>query len=383
MIKRPHLQELIVRALRTSPAVALLGPRQCGKTTLARMLIPPDSENYFDLEDPVSLRRLDEPRTALGELRGLIVIDEVQRRPDLFPVLRVLIDRPRSPGTFLLLGSASPDLLRQSSESLAGRIEVIETGGFTVEEIGKRPKDRLWVRGGFPRAFLANSEERAWTWRQQFVRTFLEQDIPQLGIRVPPPQLQRFWMMLAHYHGQIWNAAELASSLGLSQPTVRSYLDLMTSVYMVRQLQPWHENLAKRQVKAPKIYLRDSGLLHTLLGIRTRKDLLTHPKLGASWEGWIIEQLLRTFSVDQPHFWATHHGAELDLLIVRGERRIGVEIKRSDAPSLTPSMRSALEDLRLNKLWVVYPGLQRYSLNDMTTAVPLEEVLQMKDREFL
>jgi predicted AAA+ superfamily ATPase len=383
MIVRKHLKEAIGAALRANPAVALLGPRQCGKTTLARMLVAPTSENYFDLEDPVSLQRLDQPSTALGELRGLVVIDEVQRRPDLFPVLRVLIDRPRSPAKFLLLGSASPALLRQSSESLAGRIHVIETGGFTIEEIGTRSKDRLWVRGGFPRAFLASSEDRAWAWRQQFVRTFLEQDIPQLGIRVPPPQLQRFWMMLAHYHGQLWNASELAGSLGLSQPTVRSYLDLMTSVYMVRQLQPWHENLAKRQVKAPKIFLRDSGLLHALLGIRTRKDLLTHPKLGASWEGWVIEQLLWTFDVDQAYFWATHQGAELDLLIMQGTHRIGVEVKRNDAPSLTPSMRSALKDLRLDKLWVIYPGLQRYSLNDTTTAVPLNEVLQMKTKEFL
>lgn len=383
MIARIRLLSHVKQALRRSPAVSLLGPRQCGKTTLARMLLAPDSENYFDLERPTSLRRLDDPETALGELRGLVVIDEVQRRPELFPILRVLIDRTRSPARFLLLGSASPALLRQSSESLAGRIEVIETAGFTVEEIGQKHSDRLWLRGGFPRSFVATSESRSFSWREEFIRTFLEQDVPQLGIRVPSPQLQRFWTMLAHYHGQIWNAAEPATSLGLSQPTVRSYLDLMTSVYMIRQLHPWHENLAKRQVKAPKIYVRDSGLLHALLGLRTRRDLLTHPKLGASWEGLVIEQLLRAVEPDQAYFWATHQGAELDLLMMRGSRRVGVEVKRSDAPSLTPSMRIALNDLQLDKLWVIYPGQQRYDLNDRVTVIPFDAALSMKRSEFL
>jgi hypothetical protein len=272
----------------------------------------------------------------------LVVIDEVQRRPELFPILRVLIDRPRSPARFLLLGSASPALLRQSSESLAGRIEVIETAGFTVEEVGQDQASRLWLRGGFPRSFVATSEPRSYTWREEFIRTFLEQDLPQLGIRIPSPQLHRFWTMLAHYHGQIWNADELAASFGLSQPTVRGYLDLMTSAYMIRQLQPWHENLSKRQVKAPKIYVRDSGLLHSLLGLRTRRDLLSHPKLGASWEGYVVEQLLQAFQPDQAYFWATHQGAELDVLMLRGSRRVGVEIKRGDAPSLTASIRIAL-----------------------------------------
>lgn len=383
MIARIHLLDRIRKALRRSSSVSLLGPRQCGKTTLARMLLAPDSENYFDLERPVSLRRLEDPETALGELRGLVVIDEVQRRPELFPILRVLIDRPRSPAKFLLLGSASPALLRQSSESLAGRIEVIEMGGFTVEEIGQKLSDRLWLRGGFPKSFVAASESNSFKWREEFIRTFLEQDVPQLGIRVPSPQLQRFWIMLAHYHGQIWNAAEPAASLGLSQPTVRSYLDLMTSVYMIRQLHPWHENLAKRQVKAPKIYVRDTGLLHTLLGLRTRRDLLTHPKLGASWEGVVIEQLLRIVEPDQAYFWATHQGAELDLLMLQGPRRVGVEIKRSDAPSLTSSMRIALKDLRLDKLWVIYPGKERYALNDRVTAIPFDAALAMKRSEFL
>jgi predicted AAA+ superfamily ATPase len=383
VIPRTRLLNHLKSALRRSPSVSLLGPRQSGKTTLARALLAPDSENYFDLERPTGLRRLEDPETSLGDLRGLVVIDEVQRRPDLFPILRVLIDRPRSPARFLLLGSASPALLRQSSESLAGRIEVIETAGFALEEVGQRHSAKLWLRGGFPRSFVATSESRSFTWREEFIRTFLEQDLPQLGMRIPSPQLHRFWTMLAHYHGQLWNAAEPARSLGLSQPTVRSYLDLMTSAYMIRQLQPWHENLSKRQVKAPKIYVRDSGLLHALLGLRTRRDLLTHPKLGASWEGFVIEQLLHAAAPDQAYFWATHQGAEIDLLMLRGSRRIGVEIKRSDAPSLTPSMRIALDDLRLNKLWIVYPGLQRYDLNNKVTAIPFDEVIAMKRVELL
>ena len=383
MIPRTRLLNHLKSALRRSPSVSLLGPRQSGKTTLARTLLAPDSENYFDLERPIGLRRLEDPETSLGELRGLVVIDEVQRRPDLFPILRVLIDRPRSPARFLLLGSASPALLRQSSESLAGRIEVIETAGFALEEVGQDYSARLWLRGGFPRSFVATSESRSFTWREEFIRAFLEQDLPQLGMRTPSPQLHRFWTMLAHYHGQIWNAAEPARSLGLSQPTVRSYLDLMTSAYMIRQLQPWHENLSKRQVKAPKIYVRDSGLLHALLGLRTRRDLLKHPKLGASWEGFVIEQLLQAAEPDQAYFWATHQGAEIDLLMFRGSRRVGVEIKRSDAPSLTPSMRIALDDLRLNKLWVIYPGQQRYDLNKRVTAIPFDEAIAMKRTEIL
>jgi len=383
MILRTRLLNRIKSALRRSPAVSLLGPRQSGKTTLARMLLASDSENYFDLERPTSLRRLEEPETSLGELRGLVVIDEVQRRPELFPILRVLIDRPRSPARFLLLGSASPALLRQSSESLAGRIEVIETTGFSIEEVGQSQSARLWLRGGFPRSFVATSEPRSFTWREEFIRTFLEQDLPQLGIRIPSPQLHRFWTMLAHYHGQIWNAAEPAKSLGLSQPTVRSYLDLMTSAYMIRQLQPWHENLAKRQVKAPKIYVRDSGLLHALLGQRTRRDLLAHPKLGASWEGFVIEQLLHAVEPDQAYFWATHQGAELDLLMLRGSRRVGAEIKRGDAPTLTSSMRIALDDLRLNKLWIIYPGQQRYNLHERATVIPFDEAIAMKRNAFL
>ncbi len=345
------------------------------------MLVSPDAENYFDLESPDSLRRLDDPETALAPLRGLVVIDEVQRRPELFPILRVLIDRPRSKLKLLLLGSASPALLRQASESLAGRLEIIQTGGFTAPELASGQLGRLWLRGGFPRAFLASNEERSFAWRRQFARTFLEQDIPQLGVRIPAPQLERFWTMLAHVHGGIWNAAQIASSLGVSQPTVRSYLDLLTSAYMLRQLQPWHENLGKRQVKSPKVYFRDPGLLHALLGIRTRVELLSNPKIGASWEGFVIEQLLAKFVPDSAYFWATHQGAELDLLMLRGARRIGVEIKRSDAPGKTKSMEIAMSDLKLNRLWVIYPGKRRYALSDKILAVPINNVLAMSDRE--
>jgi predicted AAA+ superfamily ATPase len=383
MIARPQLLGQIRKALKRSPVVALLGPRQSGKTTLARMMLAADSDNYFDLEGTASLRRLESPEIALGGLRGLVVIDEVQRRPELFPILRVLADRPRTPARFLLLGSASPALLRQSSESLAGRIEVIHTVGFSANEVGHDRLPRLWLRGGYPRSFLAASESNSFNWRTTFIQTFLERDIPQLGIRIPSLQLDRFWTILAHYHGQLWNAAEPASSLGLSQPTVRGYLDLMTSTYMIRQLQPWHENLAKRQVKAPKIYVRDAGLLHALLGLRTKGDLLRHPKLGASWEGLVIEQILRTFDVDHSYFWATHQGAELDLLLLRGTRRIGVEIKHADAPALTPSMRVALQDLKLDQLWVVYPGKQRYTLQARVTVLPFDALLKMSTAELL
>jgi uncharacterized protein len=381
MIARTALLASLKSALARSPAVALLGPRQSGKTTLARMLVSPDAENYFDLESPDSLRRLDDPETALAQLRGVVVIDEVQRRPELFPILRVLIDRPRSKLKLLLLGSASPALLRQASESLAGRLEIIQTSGFTASEVDVGQLERLWLRGGFPRSFLAANEERSFAWRRQFARTFLEQDIPQLGVRIPAPQLERFWTMLAHVHGGIWNAAQLASSLGISQPTVRSYLDLLTSAYMLRQLQPWHENLGKRQVKSPKVYFRNPGLLHALLGIRTRVELLSNPKIGASWEGFVIEQLLAKFAPDSAYFWATHQGAELDLLMLRGARRIGVEIKRSDAPEKTKSMEIAMSDLKLNCLWVIYPGKRRYALSDKIQAVPVNSALAMSDRE--
>ncbi len=371
MITRPQELGRIRRALKRSRVVALIGPRQCGKTTLARQIAPPDSPNYFDLEDPASLARLAEPMTSLSALRGVVVIDEVQRRPDLFPVLRVLADRRPLRSRFLILGSASPALLRQSSESLAGRAETIPLSGFSLAEVGARQQNRHWLRGGFPRAFLARSNADSLAWRRQFIQTFVERDLPQLGINIPAQAMLRFWTMVAHCHGNIWNAAEPARSLGLSEPTVRRYLDALTGLFMVRQLQPWHENLGKRQVKSPKIYVRDSGLLHQLLGIRTDKELLSHPKCGASWEGYAVEEALKHFQPDEAYFWATHQGAELDLLLFKDGRRLGVEIKRMDAPTLTPSMRIALENLRLDRLVILYPGSIRYVLAKRVEVLPL------------
>ena len=363
--------------LRRSPVVAIVGPRQCGKTTLARQFVPASSANYFDLEDAVALERLAQPRTALESLRGLVVIDEVQRRPELFPALLVLVDRDPSPARFLILGSASPGLLRQSSESLAGRIETLHMGGFCLTEVGVQALERHWLRGGFPRSFLGRSDSDSAAWRRDFVQTFLERDVPHLASVVPSSSttMLRFWKMLAHSHGGEWRASEYASSLGLDEKTVRRYLDLLSDLYMVRQLQPWHENLDKRQVKAPKIYLRYSGLLHQLLGVRTGHDLLSHPRCGASWEGYAIEQVLRAAGDEsEAYFWRVHSGPELDLLIITGGRRIGVEAKRADAPRLERSMRTAMEDLRLEQLIVLYPGRVRYSLGERISAVPLTEV---------
>ncbi len=374
MISRQTLTTHVETALRRVPIVALVGPRQVGKTTLARSFVDAASPNYLDLEDPISTARLNEPMLALAPLRGLVVIDEIQRAPELFPVLRVLADRPEVAANFLLLGSASPALLRRSSESLAGRIEVIEVSGFTLDEVGDSQADALWLRGGFPRAFLAKTETDSRTWRKQFLLALMERDLPQLGITLPAAGLQRFLSMLAHYHGQIWNAAEPARSLGISEGTVRRYLDLLTGTYLVRQLQPWHENIGKRQVKAPKLYWRDSGLLHQLLGIADHNALLSHPRCGASWEGYVLEQIIHRMEPDELYFWATHNGAELDVLMMIDGRRMGFEIKRADAPRLTPSMRNALEDLRLDMLCVIYPGTQEYSLQERVRVVPLDHL---------
>ena len=375
MIDRIALTATVRDALARSPAVALVGPRQVGKTTLARSFLAPDSPQWFDLEDPQVEAQLAEPMVALGDLRGLVVIDEIQHAPDLFKVLRVLIDRPGAPARFLLLGSASPALLHQSSESLAGRLEVIEVGGFTLDETGTASASALWLRGGFPRSYTAADDASSAVWRREFVRTTVERDLPQLGINVAAPALYRFWAMLAHYHGQVWNAAEPARSLGVNESTVRRYLDLLTQAYLIRQLQPWFVNLGKRQVKAPKIYFRDSGLLHSLLGIGDAAALGRHPKSGASWEGFALDQVLRIARPDQAYFWATHAGAELDLLMVKNGRRVGVEFKRTDAPQMTASMRIALNDLSLDALYVVYPGTRRYRLAQGVEAVPLASVV--------
>lgn len=375
-ISREALLARIRGAVARNPVTVLTGPRQSGKTTLARELLAEDSPNYFDLEDPVSLARLEEPRTALEPLEGLVVIDEVQRRPDLFPLLRVLADRRGDYSKFLILGSASGDLLRQSAESLAGRTERIEISGFHLAELGAQSADRLWLRGGFPRAYLPPGDQDSLQWRKQFIQTLLERDFPQWGVRVPAVALLRFWTMLAHYHGQPWNAAEPARALGVSPSTTRRYLDLLTDALVVRQLQPWHANVGKRQVKSPKVYVRDSGLLHQLLGLETEKALLSHPKLGASWEGFVIEQVLAGEPHDEAWFWATHQGAEIDLLLRRGDRLLGVECKRADAPRLTPSIRVALEDLGLERVAVIYPGSRRYPLGDSVEAMPLSTLAE-------
>ena len=375
MLERITLESAVRAALSRSPAVALVGPRQVGKTTLARTLLQAGSPNWFDLEDPQAEAQLATPMVALKDLRGLVVVDEVQHAPDLFKVLRVLIDRPGNPARFLLLGSASPSLLRQSSESLAGRLEVIETGGFTLDETGAGQAAALWWRGGFPRSFTATDDEASRIWRREFIRTVVERDLPQLGMNVAAPALYRFWSMLAHYHGQTWNAADPARSLGVNESTVRRYLDWLTQAYLVRQLQPWFANLGKRQVKAPKIYLRDTGLLHELLGIADPAALARHPKCGASWEGFALDQVLRIAQPDEAYFWATHAGAELDLLMLKDGRRVGVEFKHSDAPHLTASMRIALQDLTLDRLYVVYPGDRQYSLAENVHAVPLSALL--------
>lgn len=376
MIERNALFAQIQTAIKRSRVVGLLGARQSGKTTLARRFVSPDSVNYFDLEDPVSLARLAEPMTALSPLKGLVVIDEIQQRPELFPILRVLADRSPLPARFMILGSAAPNFMREPAESLAGRLETVTLSGFGLDEVGFAEQASLWLRGGFPLSFLAESDPDSYAWRQSFLQTFLERDLPRMGIGATTASLRRFWTMVAHYHGQVWNAAEPARALGISETTVRRYLDLLEGVFMVRQLLPWHENINKRQVKSPKIYLRDSGILHSLLGIRTEKDLLEHPKSGASWEGFVVEQTLGALQPDEAFFWATHGGAELDLLLLKGGRRIGVECKRVDAPRLTTSMYTALEDLRLEQLFVVYPGTQRYSLNDKVHVIPIKEVAE-------
>ena len=314
--------------------------------------------------------------TALQDLRGLVVIDEVQRRPDLFPIVRVLVDRTPLPARFLILGSASPDLLRQSSESLAGRISIITMSGFSLAEVGAAAQNQLWRRGGFPLSFTTANDETSLEWRKDFVRTFLERDIPQFGFNIPSISLFRFWSLLAHYHGQIWNNAEAARTLNVGEATARRYINLLQDLFMVRLLQPWYANLSKRQVKTPKIYFRDSGLLHYLLGIRSEKELLLHPRSRASWEGFAIEETIKAVMPEEVYFWATHSGAELDLLLIKNGQRIGVECKRLDAPRLTPSMRTAHKDLELAQLLVIYHGPHPYPLDENIQAVPLASLAE-------
>lgn len=374
MIDRPEYLERIRSVFRVHPVAALLGPRQCGKTTLARMLAENQVSTTFDLESPVGRQRLAAPMTLLERLEGLVIIDEIQRQPELYEILRVLVDRPDNAAQFLVLGSASPELVKGTSESLAGRVGFVDLSGFTLGEVGVRERDRLWSRGGFPRSFLAPDDAASGMWRQEFIRTFLERDIPQLGITIPSETLRRFWTMVAHYHGQVWNAAEFARSLGASENTARRYLDILAGAYMVRVLPPWFENLKKRQVKAPKIYIRDSGTFHSLLQLPALQDVFDHPKLGASWEGFALEHVLNVVNTRDAYYWATHGGAELDLLIFASGKRFGFEFKFADAPALTRSMHVALQDLRLDHLWVIYPGSEAYPLHERVTAIPLDEV---------
>jgi predicted AAA+ superfamily ATPase len=382
VLRSRHLTRLHT-LLAESPIVAIIGARQIGKTTLARQLAQQTAApvTVFDLENPRDLARLEDPMLALEGLEGLVVLDEIQRRPELFPILRVLADRRPLPARFLVLGSASPDLLKQSSESLAGRIQYYQLGGFALDEIDAGAAQQLWVRGGFPAAFLASSLAASVRWRENFVQTFLERDLPQLGVRVPAITLRRFWTMMAHYHAQIWNGAELARAFGMSVSTVHRYLDTLTAALVLRQLPPWFENLGKRQVKAPKIYVADSGLLHTLLGVETVEDLERHPKVGASWEGFALGEVITRLGArpEQCFFWATHTGAELDLLVVRGSRRWGFEFKRTVAPRLTRSMHSALADLRLECLDVVHAGDQTFALAEPVRALALTRLLDDLD----
>ncbi len=372
IVPRHRAVKDVLNSLRSNPVTSILGPRQCGKTTLAGFVAARRKRvELFDLEDPTAVARLQSPMFTLERLRGLVVIDEVQRMPELFEVLRVLADRPRTPARFLLLGSASPRLVRATSESLAGRVGFFDLGGFTLAEIGFERIRRLWLRGGFPRSYLARNDRESSKWRSDFIRTFLERDIPVLGLRLPATTLRRFWTMAAHYHGCVWNGAEVGRSLGVTGNTIRNYLDVLGGAYVVRVLAPWHQNLKKRQVKSPKVYVRDSGLLHRLLGVDTWPQLEGNPKFGASWEGLVVEEALRIRPQANAYFWATHQGAELDLLLMEGGKRFGIECKISDAPRMTKSMHVALSDLGLNRLWVVHPGAADYDLGKRVRAVSL------------
>jgi predicted AAA+ superfamily ATPase len=346
---------------------------------LARQFSQTRPSNFFDLESLPDQRRLQNPELALGALEGLVVLDEIQIMPELFNALRVLVDRPARQAQFLILGSASPEIIKKVSETLAGRVEFIELTGFHLTEVPTSSWQKLWVRGGFPRSYLAQSEEDSAAWREGFIRTFLERDIPQLGITIPAPAMRRFWTMLAHYHGQIWNGAKLARAMGVSDKTVRSYLDILTGTYVVRQLQPWYANTGKRQVKSPKVYLRDSGLLHALLGLKNWDGLLSHPGVGASWEGFAIEQIIQILQLQEAYFWATHNGAELDLLFFSNGRPYGIEIKFQEAPKVTRSMRIAVETLGLEQLWVVYPGMHAFPADKKISMLPLPDIVLLPD----
>ena len=374
IVKRPGLMARIMRRLRSNPVVLLLGPRQCGKTTLAREFAAGRKAEYFDLEAPADQSRLRQPMTALEPLSGWVVIDEAQLLPELFPILRVLADRRPLPARFLLLGSASPDLVRGVSESLAGRVAFVSMAGFDLGEVGAKEFRKLWWRGGFPRSFLAKSDAESRRWREDFIQTFLERDLRRFGVQVAPAALRRFWSMVAHYHGQIWNASEIGRSLGEAHTTVKRHLDILCGAFVMRQLPPWFENVGKRQVKSPKVYLRDSGLLHSLLGIPSFAALEAHPKLGASWEGFALEEVLRMTGDREAYFWNTQSGAELDLLVFINGHRFGFEFKYADAPTVTKSLQVAWSDLKLRQVFLVHPGKKSYALNEWAQALSVEDL---------
>lgn len=378
LIQRPTDYTKITKLIDAFPVTAILGPRQCGKTTIARSIL---YDHYFDLENPVDIARLDQPKLALEDLNGLIVIDEIQRSPELFPLLRFLVDNnPKQ--KYLILGSASQDLIRQSSETLAGRIAYYSLSGFRLKDIGRNNYKSLWVKGGFPKAYLAESEEVSQIWRQNFITTFLERDIPQLGITIPARTLRRFWTMLCHYHGQVINYSELGRSFGISDVTVRKYIDILEGTFMLRVLQPWYINLGKRLVKRPKIYLKDPGIFHSLMNIDTFEQLFSHPKLGASFEGFALEILCRQINKtdNEFYFYSVHSGSELDLFWQDKGKNWGAEFKYSDAPKLTKSMKTVLKDLNLSHLWVVYPGKTSYRLAENITALSLFDKNLLSDK---
>ncbi len=380
MLPRTDYLRLVERASARSPVTALLGPRQCGKTTLARAFAATRPSTIFDLESDVDRRRLANPEMVLGALSGLVVLDEIQRMPRLFNVLRVLVDRLGANTRFLVLGSASPDLVRGVSESLAGRVEFVELSGFGLGETPVEDWRRLWLRGGLPRSYLAASDDDSLAWRDGFIRTFLERDIPQLGISIPAAAMRRFWTMLAHWHGQTWNASEIGRSMSTTDKTVRRYLDLLTGTYMVRQLQPWFENVAKRQVKAPKVYLRDTGILHALLGSGGDGALLSNPRVGASWEGFAVEQVLAALQPANAWFWGAHGGGEIDLLVLQEGRRLGFEMKFSEAPDVTRSMHNVVEMLHLDHLFVVCPGPESYPVTDRIGVLSVLHCRELRER---
>ncbi len=375
MINRNKTRIHIENCLNDYPITLLLGPRQCGKTTLAQSINSGQNGTYYDLEDPATPLHPDRTGIILGTLKGLVVIDECQRQPEMFDLLRVLADRKNRPASFLLTGSASPSLVRGASESFAGRVAYVNLGGFNLSELKNEQINSLWLRGGFPPSFLGKNNAVSFNWRKNYIRSLLERDLPQLGIRIPSRTLYRFWMMVAHYHGKVWNASDFARALGVKEDTARRYLDILSGAFMIRQLQPWFINIGKRLVKSPKIYIRDTGLLHTFLGLENYQDILSHPQLGFSWEGFVIEQILTlTNKEDEAYFYKTHSGAELDLLILQKGKKYGFEIKFQDAPRLSKSMHQVCTDLELEKLWVIYPGKETYPLKESIEVIPIGKI---------